>query len=72
MAGRKPCKPSEVGEFLGVDVVGVVDRDARTAEGLARASNLKGLRRTPLVRSAATVLDRLRERTSRPELRAAG
>jgi MinD-like ATPase involved in chromosome partitioning or flagellar assembly len=72
LAGRKPCKPAEVAELLGVEVVGVVDRDVRTAEGLARAANLKALRRAPLVRSAATVLDRLRERTSRPELRAAG
>ena len=72
VAGRKPCKPSEVAEFLEVEVVGVVDRDPRTAGGVARATNLKALRRTPLVRSAATVLDHLRERSSRPELRAAG
>jgi hypothetical protein len=72
VAGRKPCKPTEVAKFLEVEVVGVVDRDPRTAEGLARATNLKALRRTPLVRSAATVLDHLRDRSSRPELRAAG
>ena len=72
VAGHKPCKPAEVGEFLGLEVVGVVDRDARTAGSLARATNLKALRRTPLVRAAATVLDRLGERTARPELREAG
>jgi MinD-like ATPase involved in chromosome partitioning or flagellar assembly len=72
VAGRKPCNPNEVADFLRLEVVGVVDRDSRTAEALARATNAKTLRRTPLVRSAATVFDRLRERTSRPELRAAG
>lgn len=72
VVGRKPCKPAEVAEFLEVELVGVVDRDPRTAQGLARASNLKALRRTPLVRSAATAIDRLQERTTSPELRAAG
>lgn len=72
VAGHKPCKPAEVGEFLGLKVVGVVDRDARTAGGLARATSLKALRRTPLVRAAATVVDHLGARAARPELRAAG
>ena len=66
VAGHKPFRAAEVGEFLGLEVVGVVDRDVRTAAGLARATNLKALRRTPLVRAAATVLERLGERTARP------
>ena len=72
VAGRKPCKASEVAELLGVEVVGVIEHDARTAMGLAQARSLKGLRRTPLVRSAATVLDRLRDRTASADLRVAG
>ena len=72
VTARRPSKPREVGEVLGVEVVGVVDRDPRAAEAIARAASVKGLRRTALVRSAATILDRLGERSSRPELRAAG
>lgn len=68
VVGRKPCSPSEVAEVLGVVVLGVVERDPRTSGALPRASRLGPVLRTPLVRSSATLLDALRQRSRQPSL----
>lgn len=71
MVSERHCWPvEEVAAVLGVDAVGVVERDPDGAAGLVRTEAVQRARRTALVRSAATVLDALRRRSERvrPEL----
>lgn len=68
---RRHFRPvDDIARLLGIDVVGVVEHDADSATGLARATGVQAVRRNALVRSAATILDALRSRSARvrPEL----
>lgn len=70
VAGRQPWAVDDVAQALGIDAIGVVERDPETAAGLVRTESVQRVRRTALVRSAATILDALRRRSERirPEL----
>ncbi|MCH7586183.1 MAG: chromosome partitioning protein [Acidobacteria bacterium] len=60
LVGDKPYGPDEVAVTLNVDVGGVIAWDPRTAAVLTRERGaVSDLRRSPLVRSAATLTDRL-------------
>ena len=60
LVGDKPYGPDEVAASLNVDVGGVIAWDPRTAAVLTGARGaVRDLRRSPLVRSAATLTDRL-------------
>lgn len=73
VSGRRRPPVDQVARVLGVEVIGVVEHDPDAAAGLPRAASAPAVRRTPLVRSAATVLDTLAQRTvmGRPELEVA-
>jgi len=81
LVGDRPYGPGEVAATLGVDVAGVIAFDPRTAAVLSGARGAVGdLRRTPLVRSAATLAEHLaasaprsgREQHPSPEDRTVG
>ena len=58
--GTSPYGPDEVSATLGVEVRSVIAWDPRTASVISGARGAVGdLRRSPLVRSAATLTDRL-------------
>ena len=60
LVGDSPYGPDEVAATLKADVGGVIVWDARTAAVLTGARGaVRDLRRSPLVRSAATLADRL-------------
>jgi MinD-like ATPase involved in chromosome partitioning or flagellar assembly len=63
VVGRRPCSADEVAEVLGLDLIGVLENDPSTAGGLARAHSRKGVRRTPLVRSVASMVEALASRS---------
>ena len=67
LVGDKPYGPAEVGEALNVDVLGVLDYDSRSATLLSEGNDFKVVRRTPLTRSAFSMLDKIRERVSSTE-----
>jgi MinD-like ATPase involved in chromosome partitioning or flagellar assembly len=54
--GARPYRPAEVAVALGVELLGVVAHDARSAATLAGAGgSARALRRLPLLRSARTL-----------------
>lgn len=56
LVGDHPYGPAEVAATLGVDVAGVIAWDPRTAAVLTGLHGaVRDLRRSPLVRSAATL-----------------
>jgi len=60
LVGDRPYGPDEVTTTLGTDVAGVIAWDPRTAAVLTgRRGAVRDLRRSPLVRSAATMAERL-------------
>ena len=60
LVGDAPYGPAEVAATLGVDVAGVIAWDPRTAAVLTGSRGaVRDLRRSPLVRSAATLADTL-------------
>ena len=60
LVGTSPYGPDEVAATLKADVGGVISWDPRTAAVLTGARGaVRDLRRSPLVRSAATLADRL-------------
>ena len=60
LVGDSPYGPDEVAATLNVEVAGVVGWDPRTAAVLTGARGaVRGLRRSPLVRSAATLAEHL-------------
>lgn len=70
LVGDKPYGPGEVGERLGIAVLGVIAHDPKAASALAGVSGATGggwLRRSPLARSTRTVAQALLERCDRPE-----
>ena len=58
LVGDRPYGPTEVTDTLGVPVLGVLAHDADAADALAAASSRR-LGRSPLLRSAAGVVDQL-------------
>lgn len=66
LVGDRPYGPDEVADTLGVGVVGVLADDVGAAEALAAAGPVRRLTRSPLLRSAAGVVDALAVPTSRP------
>jgi len=60
LVGNRPYGPDEVAETLDVHIAGVIAWDPRTAAVLAGArGSVRDLRRSPLVRSAATLAEKL-------------
>ena len=60
LVGDHPYGPDEVAVTLGVEVAGVIAWDPRTAAVLTGSRGaVRDLRRSPLVRSAATLADTL-------------
>ncbi len=60
LVGDSPYGPDEVAETLNLDVAGVIAWDRRSAAVLTGANGaVRDLRRSPLVRSVATLADRL-------------
>ena len=59
LVGERPYGPDEVASTLRCPVAGVVADDRRAADALAGLSSARRLDRSPLVRSAAVVVDRL-------------
>ena len=59
LVGDRPYGPEEVESTMHVPVAGVVAWDPRTAAVLSGAGVMRDLRRSPLVRSAATLAERL-------------
>ena len=71
MVGERPYGPAEVTAQLGVEVLGVVADDRRSAAVLGRGGASRALRRSPLVRSIAGLVDALVGRLSVPPARPA-
>jgi len=66
LIGERPYGPDEVAATMRVPVLGVVAWDPRTAAALTGAQGtVRELRRSPLVRSAATLAERL---AAKPDL----
>jgi len=59
LVGDRPYGPDEISEALQVPVVGVLDHDPDTADALAAAGPPRRLARSPLLRSATGIVDRL-------------
>ncbi|MBW3643575.1 MAG: chromosome partitioning protein [Actinobacteria bacterium] len=59
LVGERPYGPAEVGEHLGVEVLGVVADDPRGAQALEGGASVRVLRRSPLARSALALAGRL-------------
>jgi hypothetical protein len=67
LVGDEPYGPAEVTAALGARVIGIVAWDPRTAAVLTGArGSVRDLRRSPLVRSVATLAERLAP-TASPE-----
>ena len=62
LVGERPHGSREVTDQLGVRVLGVVADDARTARLLRQGGGARALRRSPLVRSVASLVDDLGDR----------
>jgi hypothetical protein len=71
LVGERPYGPAEVAAQLGVEVLGVVADDRHSAEALTGGGASRRLRRSPLVRSIAGVVDALAGRLSVPTARPA-
>ncbi len=59
LVGERPYGPDEVADTLGVPVVGVLAHDPDAAEALAAVGPSRRLGRSPLLRTAGGVVDRL-------------
>jgi hypothetical protein len=59
LVGERPYGAAEVGEHLGVEVLGVVADDLRGAQALEGGASMRVLRRSPLARSALALAGRL-------------
>ena len=57
--GERPYGPEEIAGALDVDVAGSLAWDTRGAHALLEGRASRALRRTPLLRSARTLLNRL-------------
>ncbi len=66
LVGDRPYGPREVADTLGVSVLGVLADDVDAAEALAAAGPVRRLARSPLLRSAAGVVDPLVSSMPRP------
>jgi hypothetical protein len=64
LVGKRPYGPDEVADTLSIDVLGVLAHDPDTADALAAIGPSKRLGRSPLLRSATGIVDRLG--TARP------
>ena len=62
-----PYRPDEVAAALSVPVLACIPRDPRGAAALAGRTSGRGLRRSPLLRTAATLADELRTRADATE-----
>ena len=59
LVGNRPYGPDEIADTLGVPVIGVLAHDPDTADALAAARPDRRLGRSPLLRTAGGVVDRL-------------
>lgn len=59
LVGDGAYRPDEVSAALGAEVVGVLPLDPRGAAALSGGASVRVARRSPLVRSARSILDRL-------------
>lgn len=59
LVGDRPYRPTEVMDALDVDVAGVLEHEPRGAEALVRRRDVRTGSRTPLMRSARSVVDGL-------------
>jgi hypothetical protein len=59
LVGDRPYGPYEIAETLGVPVVGVLAHDPDAAEALAAVTPGRRLGRSPLLRTAGGIVDRL-------------
>jgi hypothetical protein len=62
LVGDRPYSPGEVAAALNVDVLGSIDYDPRGAQLIQSGAEHRAIRRTALVRSAATLVDQIRAR----------
>jgi hypothetical protein len=59
LIGERPYGPDEIGATLGCPVAGVLAHDPAAADALAAVAAVRRLARSPLLRSAVGVVDRL-------------
>ena len=57
--GERPYRTDEIAEATGVEVAGALAWDPRGAHAVMTGASARSLRRTPLIRSARSILDRL-------------
>lgn len=62
LIGNKPYSAEEVASALNVDVLGSLEFDPRGAQLIASGAEHRAIRRTALVRNAATLVDQIRVR----------
>ncbi len=67
LVGRHPYGPDEVASTLGCPVLGVLADDRAAADALAGVVPARRLRRSPLLRSATTLVDRILSAPSAPK-----